>query len=380
VLDRDVILERYMRVRALTAALVAPLSAEDMAVQSMPEASPVKWHLAHTTWFFEEFVLRGWRDERWRVLFNSYYEGAGPRHARAGRGLLSRPSLDEVRSWRSSVDDRMHPYIQRAPPSELACVLLGTHHEQQHQELILTDVLHAFSFNELKPAYVEAPPRRDVPIPTKRWCAFDETIARIGHAGDGFAFDNETPQHRVLVGAFSLASSLVTNREYADFIADRGYQRPELWLSDGWAMVQREGWTAPIYWDGDRAFTLYGLQPRDPNAPVTHVSFYEADAYARWAAARLPTEQEWERAAEAGGLSQMFDEAWQWTASAHLPYPRFRPLEGVLGEYNGKFMSGQMVLRGGSRLSPPDHVRATYRNFFPPFARWQMTGIRLARD
>jgi len=408
VLDATEVAKRYARVRARTEALAAPLSAEDAMVQSMPDASPAKWHLAHTTWFFEEFLLRRWQDARWRPLFNSYYEAAGPRHVRAGRGVLSRPGLEEVRAWRAAVDDRVLSMLPRAEPRQLEVALLGTHHEEQHQELLLTDVQHAFWSSELRPAYRDVASRAsDSATTPMRWVAFEEAIVGIGHdraaADRGFAFDNEAQRHRVLVGAFQLASRLVTNAEYDAFVADGGYERPDLWLSDGWTTVQQHGWRAPLYWEADgAAFGLRGLQPRDPNAPVAHVSHYEADAYARWAGARLATEAEWERAAseqrvqgnfidgdllataaappDGGGLTQLFGDAWEWTASAYVPYPAFRALDGALGEYNGKFMSGQMVLRGGSCFSPRDHLRATYRNFFPPHARWQMSGIRLARD
>jgi ergothioneine biosynthesis protein EgtB len=443
--DRDALVRRYREVRARTEALAAPLSPEDMVVQSMPDASPTKWHLAHTTWFFEEFVLARFdparpveaRDPRWRVLYNSYYEAAGPRHPRAARGLLSRPSVDEIRAWRARVDARMLALLAGAEPAALAITLLGTHHEEQHQELLLTDVKHALAQNPLRPAYAPARARSSASPPSPArplgWTAFEERIALIGHDGPGFAFDNEGPRHRALVGPFSMASRLVTNEEYAAFIEDGGYRRPDLWLSDGWATVKAEGWMAPLYWErGDEGawnvFTLRGLEPIERDAPVTHVSLYEADAYARWAGARLPTEAEWEVAGakasrggddlgadgnflEGGRLAaapeaddgvsrrgpdpssghdprrddppgprQLFGDAWEWTGSAYLPYPRFRPVEGALGEYNGKFMSGQMVLRGGSCFTPRGHLRPTYRNFFPPQARWQMTGIRLARD
>ncbi|MGA7123720.1 MAG: ergothioneine biosynthesis protein EgtB [Polyangiaceae bacterium] len=412
-LDRDAIAGRYARVRARTAALAEPLSAEDAMVQSMPDASPAKWHLAHTTWFFEEFVLapsdpsHRWDDERWRVLFNSYYEGVGPQHTRSARGLLSRPSLAEVRAWRRSVDDRMAGMLPHADEAALAVTLLGTHHEEQHQELLLTDAKHALFSNPLHPSYAsDAPPASAIEAAAS-WTSFDEAMVEIGADGVAFAFDNETPRHRVLVETFSLASRPVTNAEYAAFIADGGYAQAGLWLSDGWAAVQSGRWRAPLYWETDdgspqprRVFGLRGWQPMEPEAPVCHVSFYEADAYARWTGARLPTENEWEAAAqrhavegnfvESGrlspapamgpGLTQLFGDVWEWTASAYRPYPRFRPLGGLLAEYNGKFMSGQMVLRGGSCLSPRDHLRATYRNFFPPAARWQMSGFRLARD
>jgi ergothioneine biosynthesis protein EgtB len=388
-----------------------------MLVQSMPDASPTKWHLAHTTWFFEEFVLarfdpaHRWHDERWRFLFNSYYEAAGPRHPRPARGLLSRPSLEEVRTWRTRVDQRMHALLESADASALAVILLGTHHEEQHQELLLTDAKHALAANPLQPAYASPAPGGgsggSAGAAPLRWLSHEGRIASIGHEGAGFAFDNEGPRHKVLVESFRLASRLVTNGEYLQFVEDRGYERPELWLSDGWATATAEGWKAPLYWersaDGWSVFTLRGVEALDRSAPVTHASFYEADAFARWAGYRLPTESEWEIVAaalpvegnfvESGRLAastagahgsgselQLFGDAWEWTASAYLPYPKYRPVAGALGEYNGKFMSGQMVLRGGSCLSPQAHLRASYRNFFPPHARWQMTGIRLAQD
>jgi len=427
VLDRNAIAHRYLSVRAETDAIAAPLSAEDMLVQSMPDASPAKWHLAHTTWFFEEFVLARfvsgyvWEDRQWRVLFNSYYESVGPSHARPERGLLSRPSLDEIRAWRARVDDQMVTFLARAEPAALAVALLGTHHEQQHQELILTDVKHAFFASPLRPSYRS--PTGDTPLGSSerapsdrgpklgvhlRWFAHEERIARVGHAGEDFSFDNERPSHRSFVGSFSIASRLVTNREYARFIEEGGYDRAELWLAAGFSESKAQRWVAPLYWERtDRSadwhvFTLHGIRALEAEAPVVHLSFYEADAYARWAGARLPTEEEWEVAAsevpvdgnfvESGLLAprpassnerhpaQVFGDAWEWTASAYLSYPRFQPLEGPLGEYNGKFMSGQMTLRGGSCLSPKSHLRATYRNYFAPPTRWQMTGLRLARD
>jgi ergothioneine biosynthesis protein EgtB len=414
--DREALAARYRRVRAQTEAIAVPLSAEDMLVQSMPDASPTKWHLAHTTWFFEEFVLarfapeHRWADPRWRMLFNSYYEGVGPQHPRPKRGLLSRPSLDDVRAWRARVDDAMLALLPSAPAEMLAGVLLGTQHEQQHQELMLTDAKHALWCNPLRPAYSARPIERVAP-PQRgaSWLERGEGIARLGRPRDDatFSFDNERPTHRALLGAYRMASRLVTNAEYAQFIDDGAYARSELWLSDGWAAARAEGWRAPLYWErrdgaSDRwsVFTLHGMRDLDPDAPVSHVSFYEADAFARWAGARLPTEAEWEAIAaehavdgnflESGRLApapprdgaatQLFGDAWEWTASAYLPYPRFRPLEGALGEYNGKFMSAQMVLRGGSCFSPQDHLRATYRNFFPAATRWQASGIRLASD
>ncbi|MGA3124191.1 MAG: ergothioneine biosynthesis protein EgtB [Polyangiaceae bacterium] len=414
-ISREAVLSRYRRVRRRTEALVEPLSVEDMSVQSMPDASPTKWHLAHTTWFFEEFVLarfasaHRWHDERWRALFNSYYEAVGPRHPRPERGLLSRPSIEQIWTWRIRVDEQIEALLSRADPEAIATTLLGTHHEQQHQELILTDIKHAFSRNELHPAYSSATAPSETP-PSARagleWLSVAERVAGAGHSSDGFAFDNERPRHRLIVTPFAIADRLVTNAEYMHFIEDGAYGRPELWLADGWATVRTCGWIAPLYWEGHagawRRFTLWGLQDLEPNAPVSHVSLYEADAYARWANARLPTEYEWEVAAEqradeigegnfiesgwlepvvaAPDRSQFFGDAWEWTGSAYLPYPRFRPLAGPLGEYNGKFMSGQVVLRGGSCLSPRDHIRATYRNFFSPATRWQVSGIRLARD
>ncbi len=414
-MDRDALIRRYEQVRARTEALAAPLSAEDMLLQSMPDASPTKWHLAHTTWFFEEFVLgpfdpgHRWHDERWRVLFNSYYEAAGPRHPRAARGLLSRPSLDEVRAWRARVDERMLAVLAKGDAKALSVALLGTHHEEQHQELILTDAKHALAGNPLRPAYTDRQHADDsspTPGPAE-WSAYDGQVAWIGHDGSEFAFDNEGPRHRVFVGSFLLASRLVTNADYARFVDDGGYERPELWLSDGWAVATAEGWKAPLYWEGTagsrNVFTFHGVEPLAEAAPVTHVSFYEADAFARWAGHRLPTEAEWEVAAAGrdvegnflesrrlsaspapgrgdGGPRQLFGDAWEWTGSAYLPYPKYRPVAGALGEYNGKFMSGQMVLRGGSCLSPRGHLRASYRNFFPPQVRWQMSGIRLAKD
>jgi ergothioneine biosynthesis protein EgtB len=421
-LDRLAIARRFHRVRAATEALAAPLSAEDAMVQSMPDASPTKWHLAHTTWFFEEFVLLAagrspsWEDARFRVLFNSYYEAAGPRHPRSARGLISRPSLESVKAWRGRVDQGIDELLPGADEAGLRAIELGTHHEEQHQELLLTDAKHALYANPLRPAYGRVA-RRWEPPAAMSFEEFPDAVVEVGVAADGFSFDNERPRHRVLVGPFRFASRLVTNAEYAAFVDDGGYRRPDLWLSDGWSTVQACGWNAPLYWEregeGWSVFGMSGEEPLDPHGPVVHVSFYEADAYARWAGARLPTEFEWETVAARRPVEgtfldgllaegpradvasppipgrgsaadvpprQLFGEAWQWTASAYTPYPGFRPLPGAFGEYNGKFMSGQMVLRGGSCFSPREHLRATYRNFFPPGARWQVTGIRLAKD
>jgi ergothioneine biosynthesis protein EgtB len=412
--------ERFLTVRHTTEALAETLSTEDQLVQSMPDASPTKWHLAHTTWFFETFVLSRYKpeyrpvDPTYAYLFNSYYESVGPQHPRPRRGAVTRPSLDEVRDYRSVVDVEMAGFLEDVKGADAAPArfrtTLGLHHEQQHQELILTDIHHALWTNPLKPAYrtdgagLSPQGREEHPV---RWAAYPEQLAWIGHEGTAFAFDNEKPRHRRFVEAFELANRPATCGEFLRFIRDGGYRRPDLWLSDGWALVQAEGWEAPLYWerqeDGTwREFTLLGWQAVDPAAPVSHVSFYEADAFARWAGARLPTEDEWEVAAARtevegnfveGGLLhpramdvdrgdapvQMFGDVWEWTWSAYTPYPRFQPFPGELGEYNGKFMGNQMVLRGGSCLTPRSHIRATYRNFFPPPARWQMTGVRLAR-
>ena len=413
--DSPPLAERYRAVRARSVALAAPLSAEDAMVQSMPDASPAKWHLAHTTWFFERFVLGAKPGyvpvhAQWDYLFNSYYNSVGPMHARPRRGLVSRPSLIEVLEYREEVDARM---ARRFDAGDLDAeagrtLLLGTHHEQQHQELLLTDIKHALWCSPLGPAYRDDLPSRPGPAAPLRWITRDEAIVEIGAArwpqSASFAYDNEAPRHRVLVAAHDLASHPVSNGEYAQFVADGGYADAELWLSDGWALLQAEGWRRPLYWheDGVREFTLGGWHERDPYAPACHLNFYEADAFARWAGARLPTEAEWEQAAtgiavdgnfvESGALHpqaagadhdgplQLFGDVWEWTSSAYTAYPGFAPLPGSLGEYNGKFMSGQWILRGGSCATPRDHVRASYRNFFPPPARWQFSGLRLARD
>jgi len=400
---RPCLLEIYRAVRDLSEALAQPLSAEDQGVQSMPDASPTKWHLAHTTWFFEKLVLERSAnyqkfDDRFDAIFNSYYLGLGTPYTRDRRGLLTRPSASEVLDYRRHVDRAMEQVLLQSPNDGL--VELGLNHEQQHQELLLTDIKHAFFCNPLWPAYRPSTP---APIGKARpleWIDVPGGIASVGHTGDGFAFDNESPAHEVFLRPFRLASRLVTCGEYRAFIDDGGYRRPEYWLSDGWALAQREGWQAPLYWLEDgRVFTLQGAMPFDPSEPVVHVSFYEAAAYAAWAGKRLPTEFEWEAAARkialagnfldqqvlrpraAGeGLAQMFGDAWEWTRSSYDPYPGYRPFEGAASEYNGKFMIGQMVLRGGSCVTPVGHIRASYRNFFPPSARWQFSGIRLADE
>ncbi len=398
--------DRFHATRALTEALAAPLSDADATIQSMEDASPAKWHLAHTTWFWETFLLRDHRpdyrlfDEAWPFLFNSYYEAEGPRIARFARGLLSRPSLDEVLAWRAMVTDAMTPLLD--DPALAPLIALGIAHEQQHIELLLTDIKHALFCNPLGPAMWPDLPSRlregpGVGTSTPGWHAHPGGIALVGHDGSGFAFDNEGPRHRVLLEPFALADRLVTNGEWDAFIADGGYRDARLWLADGWAWLQRDGVTAPLYWREDAHFTHQGWQQRDPNAPVTHISHFEADAFATWAGARLPTEFEWEAIAAthdpAGGnqldaaappLPQggagLFGDCWQFTRSAYLPYPGFRIAAGAVGEYNGKFMSGQVVLRGASCATVRGHSRTSYRNFFYPHQRWQFTGLRLAKD
>jgi ergothioneine biosynthesis protein EgtB len=395
--------ERYTEVRAHSLALAAGLSAEDQCIQSMPDASPTKWHLAHTTWFFEAVVLvphaPAYRpfDKHFFHLFNSYYEALGSRHPRPQRGLLTRPDLARVHAYREHVDAAMQRFMREADVDTWRAggplVELGLNHEQQHQELILTDILHALSCNPLLPAYQRAATQASSLAggpPPMSWIEMPGGVVRVGHAGRGFAFDNETPRHAVLLAPYRIADRLVTCGEYAQFIADGGYQRVQLWLSDGWAAVQSGGWKAPAYWiaPGDprapaahwQVFGLSGVAPLDPAAPVSALSFYEAAAYAEWAGARLPTEFEWEAAFRAPDIAQMTGHVWQWTRSSYDPYPGFRPLAGAVAEYNGKFMVGQLVLRGGSHATPPGHARATYRNFFPPGARWQFSGLRLAKD
>jgi ergothioneine biosynthesis protein EgtB len=410
---RAELLETYCGIRKMTEALCEPLAVEDYVIQSMPESSPAKWHLAHTSWFFETFVLEpavsGYEpaNPRYRYLFNSYYYTVGPMHLRPERGLISRPTVAEVYQYRHHVDHAMERFLTEAGRETLeryaSVVTLGLNHCQQHQELLLTDLKHAFWKNPMFPVYragEESASQGPVPL---RWISFSEGLRSIGHGGDGFAFDNEGPRHRVFLEAFRLGHRLVTNGEYLEFMTDGGYEKPELWLSDGWIARLEEKWDAPLYWLKGKQdwgqFTLGGVRELNGADPVCHVSYYEADAYARWAGTRLPTEAEWEVAAEdapiAGGflesgrfrpmatreeraLTQLYGDVWQWMQSAYSAYPGYRPLAGALGEYNGKFMSGQMVLRGASCVTPRSHARRTYRNFFPPRMRWQFVGIRLA--
>jgi ergothioneine biosynthesis protein EgtB len=415
------VLEHYRRVRDASVALCQPLEDEDYVVQSMPDASPAKWHLAHTTWFFEEFVLRrateGYRcyDESFGYLFNSYYNSVGPMHERPNRGLLTRPTVAEVLAYRTHVDDQMQALLAGASQALPDTVTLGLHHEQQHQELLLTDIKHLFSCNPLKPVYQASEEPAWRAAPALSFVDFPGGLVEIGHAGPGFCFDNEQPQHRLYLQPFQLANRPVTNAEFLEFVRSGGYEQPQHWLSDGWAQVQRERWRRPVYWSEslEHEFTLSGMRAINPHGPVCHISYYEADAFASWAHARLPSEAEWEVAACAAAgtapspirgnfveegmlhpvpataaarpparqaLLQMFGDVWEWTRSPYSPYPGFKPVEGALGEYNGKFMVNQLVLRGGSCATPASHIRATYRNFFAPAARWQFSGLRLARD
>ncbi|MBN9319831.1 MAG: ergothioneine biosynthesis protein EgtB [Caulobacterales bacterium] len=382
---------RYREVRARTESLAAPLSPEDQAAQSMPDASPTKWHLAHTSWFFETFLLTPHLDgygvfgPAFGYLFNSYYEAVGPRQPRPERGLITRPSASQVLAYRAHVDTGMAQLLADLPPALAPLIELGLAHEEQHQELILMVVLHLFSRSVLSPAYRSGPAAKFAAVAPPRWRRFEGGLVEIGAEARGFAFDNETPRHKVYLQPFAIADRLVTNGEWLEFMQDGGYRRPELWLSDGWATVQAEGWDAPFYWrweeGGWSTLGLEGRLPVDPRAPVLHVSYYEASAYAEWAGARLPNEAEWEHAAVTGeGLAQLYDQAWQWTRSAYDAYPGFHPGPGAVGEYNGKFMSGQMTLRGGAAITPPGHTRPTYRNFFHPAQRWMFSGVRLARD
>jgi ergothioneine biosynthesis protein EgtB len=398
----------FRDVRGMTEWLACPLTAEDQSVQSMPDASPTKWHLAHTTWFFETVVLQphapAYRvfDPRFHHLFNSYYEALGTRHPRPRRGLLTRPSAREILEYRDSVDEELERFIGRIDDQRVAdLVMLGLNHEQQHQELILTDIKHAFFQNPLLPAYAAQRLQTVREAPALEWFEHPGGIVQMGQAGEDFAFDNEGPRHDVLLRPFRIASRPVTCGEYRAFIEDGGYTRPEFWLSDGWALVQSEGWKAPLYWlEDSRLFTLNGVRPVALDEPVCHVSLYEAAAYAAWAGKRLLTEFEWEavaadktvngnfldplavhpQGAGVSGLTQLFGDVWEWTRSAYDPYPGFKPFDGAIAEYNGKFMVGQNVLRGGSCATPAGHLRATYRNFFPPAARWQFSGIRLGED
>ncbi len=378
--------KRFPGIRTFTEQLAEPLSAEDQTVQSMPDASPTKWHLAHTTWFFETFVLRpfagGYRtfDPNYGYLFNSYYEAVGPRHPRPHRGMLTRPGLAEIMSYRRHVSAAMQTLLDRGDQRIEATVELGLHHEQQHQELLLMDAKHLLSLNPLKPAYRELVSPHGAATPLA-WRDFEGGLVEIGHDGEGFAFDNEGPRHRVWLDPYAVASRPTNCGEYLSFIADGGYQRPEFWLSAGWDCVNQRGWTAPLYWEQDggvwRIFTLSGLQPLDPSAPVCHVSGFEAAAFAKWAGKRLPREAEWEASAS---MLQDTGIVWEWTASPYVAYPGYREPAGAIGEYNGKFMANQMVLRGGCSATPAGHIRPSYRNFFPPDARWMFGGIRLAED
>ena len=414
---RAALRQAYTQVRAHTAMLASTLGPEDQSVQSMPDASPARWHQAHTTWFFEVLVLAPHAahyralDKRYFELFNSYYEALGPRHPRPQRGVLSRPTQQEIEHYRRYVDDAVIHFIDEAAPETLAAaadtLVLGIHHEQQHQELLLTDIKHAFSLNPLRPRWRAGHLDSLASGHPVGWQGFEGGLVEVGSDSPGFAFDNERPRHRVWLEPFELATRPVTVADYQAFIADGGYENPALWLSEGWALVQHEGWRAPLYWetnadDTPGQFTLHGWQPLLPHTPVCHISYYEAVAYAAWAGGRLPTEFEWEHAAGSGpaehrhdpnamhpgyspgcakgALETLFGEVWEWTASPYVAYPGFRPLQGAAAEYNGKFMVNQMVLRGGSCATPAGHLRGSYRNFFPASARWQFSGLRLARD
>jgi ergothioneine biosynthesis protein EgtB len=388
--NRAISPRRYKAIRDFTEKLAASLSAEDQCVQSMPDASPTKWHRAHTTWFFEQFILtsclRGYQvfDRDFSYLFNSYYEAVGPRHPRPNRGLLTRPPVEQVTAYRAHVDAGMLQLLEALPDEAAGLVELGLQHEQQHQELLLTDILHAFAQNPLMPAAI--PDWRD-PMTAPKSSGFitcDGGKWQIGHCGTGFCFDNEAPAHLVQLQPYQIASRLVRNAEWLAFVEDGGYRTPTLWMSDGWACAQANDWTCPLYWRHMHGawwqMGLRGLTSLDPDSPVRHISWYEADAFARWSGARLPTEAEWEAAVTHRDIDELTGHVWQWTASAYSPYSGYRPAAGAVGEYNGKFMINQMVLRGGSMATPADHTRPTYRNFFHPEKRWQFTGVRLARD
>ena len=416
VLEGKLAVERYKAVRGRTDWICEPLVTEDFVVQTMSDVSPTKWHLAHTSWFFETFILsehdKSYQSPNpsYRFLYNSYYNTVGAQHYRPHRGFLSRPTVADIREYRAHVDAAMVAFLEQSDERTLNAIApvleIGLHHEQQHQELMVTDIKHVFSCNPLHPAYrADAAAAAPGPASELTWVGRNEGVASIGHPDGAFAYDNESPRHKVYLAEHELASRLVTNREYAQFMSDGGYQTPELWLSEGWATVQSEAWNSPLYWHdsgtGWQVFTLGGLRDVDPDEPVCHVSYFEADAFARWAGARLPTEAEWETAAAdlpvegnfvddarfhpapetvGGGLRQMYGDVWEWTSSSYSPYPGYSPPDGALGEYNGKFMCNQYVLRGGSCATSHNHIRPTYRNFFPPHSRWQFMGIRLARS
>ncbi len=417
-LSKQDFIDRYQRVRRFSEHICEPLVTEDYVVQSMPDVSPTKWHLAHVSWFFEQFLLLpalpGYHSlhPQYAYLFNSYYNTLGERHCRPNRGLISRPTVEETYKYRRYVDEHVLELLEKLDERQLAEItpifILGLHHEQQHQELMVTDIKHVLSCNPLYPTYMGRAAMSTVPLAPLSWVAFPDGVQEIGHAGEGFAFDNEGPRHREFVSSFQLASRLVTNGDYLEFMEDGGYERALLWLSEGWATVNAEEWRAPLYWEKRDGrwwmMTLNGLREVEKSEPVCHVSYFEADAFARWADARLPTEAEWEIAAQtvpvagnfvdnelfhpaplngsahAGGLAQMYGDVWEWTQSSYAPYPGFRPAAGAVGEYNGKFMCNQYVLRGGSCATSLSHIRPTYRNFFPTNARWQFMGLRLAKD
>ncbi len=414
--DAATLVGDYQRVRRATEDLCVPLENEDYMLQGMADASPPKWHIAHVSWFFESFLLEKFMGDydpmnpKFKYLFNSYYNAIGPQWHRPSRGLISRPTVREVYEFRSHIDRNMVNFIETTDPDDMeglgSIIVLGLNHEQQHQELLMTDIKYSLSINPLRPAYHEIAIPRGTETPPLNWVEFEEGVTEIGFDGDGFAFDNESPRHKTYVNPYRLASRLVTNGEFIEFVEDGAYQQPDQWLSEGWKTVQAQRWEAPLYWeklDGEWWMqTLSGMQKVDPHGPVSHVSYFEADAYAQWAGKRLPTEAEWEHAAanepiegnflESGighpipatddgqRLQQIFGDVWEWTKSPYAPYPGFKPWEGGVGEYNGKFMVNQMVLRGGSCATPQDHIRPTYRNFVPPDARWQFSGFRLADD